>query len=45
LIWLRRLVCARDLRESHKPGGHESSYWDNRWDDYLSFYAKALARC
>jgi S-formylglutathione hydrolase FrmB len=34
-----------DVHESHAPGGHTSSYWDARWDDYLRFYAKALASC
>jgi enterochelin esterase-like enzyme len=27
------------------PGGHEGEYWDAHWRDYLSFYARALARC
>ncbi|HUA74110.1 MAG TPA: alpha/beta hydrolase-fold protein [Solirubrobacteraceae bacterium] len=27
------------------PGGHEGSYWRSHWNEYLGFYAKALARC
>jgi S-formylglutathione hydrolase FrmB len=43
---------AHDLREKGEPvhlhlwpGGHEGSYWRSHWDDYLRFYASALARC
>jgi S-formylglutathione hydrolase FrmB len=34
-----------NVTERHGPGGHDASYWDRRWDDYLRFYARALARC
>ena len=27
------------------PGAHEGNYWRSHWDDYLRFYASALARC
>jgi S-formylglutathione hydrolase FrmB len=27
------------------PGAHEGSYWRSHWNDYLRFYASALARC
>ena len=27
------------------PGGHESSYWDAHWPQYLRFYAKELTHC
>ncbi len=27
------------------PGGHDSTYWDRHWRDYLRFYARALKRC
>ncbi len=30
---------------SVKPGGHNSSYWNSRWSDYMPFYARTLARC
>jgi S-formylglutathione hydrolase FrmB len=31
---------------SHSPpGGHDGSYWSAHWDEYMGFYAKALARC
>jgi S-formylglutathione hydrolase FrmB len=34
-----------DLTTRREPGGHESEYWRERWDDYLGFYARALAHC
>ncbi len=27
------------------PGGHDQAYWSAHWNDYLGFYASALARC
>lgn len=27
------------------PGGHDQSYWESHWGDYLGFYAGALAAC
>ena len=27
------------------PGGHDSRYWNAHWNDYLRFYAQALATC
>lgn len=43
---------AHDLRERGDvvhfhiwAGAHEGSYWRSHWDDYLRFYANALARC
>ena len=27
------------------PGGHDLLYWDEHWDEYLRFYARALASC
>ena len=27
------------------PGGHETSYWQDHWDEYMRFYARALADC
>ncbi len=27
------------------PGGHDETYWDTHWPQYLRFYAKALAGC
>jgi enterochelin esterase-like enzyme len=27
------------------PGGHDQSYWQAHWADYLRFYADALASC
>jgi S-formylglutathione hydrolase FrmB len=29
----------------HWPGGHEGDYWNDHWDEYMAFYAKALAHC
>ena len=34
-----------DLQRETFPGGHEGAYWDAHWDDYLGFYAEALAGC
>jgi S-formylglutathione hydrolase FrmB len=45
-------ALARELRAhganvkfSPAPGGHDSSYWDSRWQDYMAFYAQALRAC
>jgi S-formylglutathione hydrolase FrmB len=38
-------AAGADLRSSREPGGHDSDYWNGRWDDYLRFYARALANC
>jgi S-formylglutathione hydrolase FrmB len=38
-------AAGADLTPSREPGGHESEYWNSRWDDYLAFYARALERC
>lgn len=27
------------------PGGHDQIYWDEHWDEYLRFYARALTAC
>jgi enterochelin esterase-like enzyme len=27
------------------PGSHQQSYWQAHWNDYLQFYASALAHC
>jgi S-formylglutathione hydrolase FrmB len=27
------------------PGGHDGEYWNAHWDEYLDFYAEALAAC
>lgn len=34
-----------DVTVQHWPGGHEAAYWDRHWDEYLAFYARALAAC
>jgi S-formylglutathione hydrolase FrmB len=34
-----------DLTEHEWHGGHEQSYWDRHWTQYLGFYANALAHC
>lgn len=28
-----------------RPGGHDGDYWNAHWDEYLRFYARALANC
>lgn len=34
-----------DLTARVWPGGHDGTYWDAHFPDYLRFYANALARC
>ena len=34
-----------DLTARVWPGGHDLSYWDAHWPQYLRFYASALADC
>lgn len=34
-----------DLSAHTYPGGHDSEYWAQHWDEYLRFYAGALSRC
>jgi enterochelin esterase-like enzyme len=39
------LAAALHIRIHHWPGGHDGSYWQAHYRDYLRFYAGALARC
>jgi S-formylglutathione hydrolase FrmB len=41
----RALAAALRIRLRTSPGGHEAAYWRSHFDDYLRFYARALARC
>jgi enterochelin esterase-like enzyme len=34
-----------NLTSQRWPGGHDRSYWDRHWVQYLRFYANALASC
>ncbi len=34
-----------ELTAREWPGGHDYTYWDRHWPDYLRFYAAALADC
>jgi S-formylglutathione hydrolase FrmB len=34
-----------DLTAHEWHGGHEQAYWDRHWEQYLRFYADALASC
>jgi S-formylglutathione hydrolase FrmB len=34
-----------EIEEHRWPGGHEGEYWNQHWDEYLRFYARALERC
>jgi len=34
-----------DLTAHVWPGGHDGTYWDAHWPEYLRFYATALANC
>ena len=39
------LAGALSMRMRHWRGGHTGDYWHAHYDDYLRFYARALARC
>jgi S-formylglutathione hydrolase FrmB len=41
----RLLAAALGIRKRTWPGGHDAAYWRAHYDDYLRFYASALARC
>lgn len=34
-----------ELERHTWPGGHDGDYWNAHWNEYLRFYAGALARC
>lgn len=36
---------SRAVVELDWPGGHDEEYWNSHWDEYLGFYADALAGC
>jgi S-formylglutathione hydrolase FrmB len=38
-------AAGADVRLHIWPGVHEGDYWDSHWEDYMHFYAGALARC
>jgi S-formylglutathione hydrolase FrmB len=38
-------AAGADITVEHPPGEHESDYWKAHWDEYMPFYAKALADC
>jgi S-formylglutathione hydrolase FrmB len=39
------LARALGIRLRVWPGGHDSSYWNAHWGDYVGFYARALDHC
>jgi enterochelin esterase-like enzyme len=41
----RQLASALHIHLHVWPGGHDYGYWDEHWNDYLGFYAHALAIC
>jgi S-formylglutathione hydrolase FrmB len=41
----RLLAAALGVRKHTWSGGHDGAYWRSHYDDYLRFYASALARC
>jgi S-formylglutathione hydrolase FrmB len=41
----RLLAAALGIPKRTWSGGHDSAYWRAHYDDYLRFYASALARC
>jgi S-formylglutathione hydrolase FrmB len=40
-----QLASALHIKLHMWPGGHNSTYWNAHWNDYLGFYAHALATC
>jgi enterochelin esterase-like enzyme len=38
-------AAGADLSYRVWPGGHETEYWQDHWDEYMRFYARALERC
>ena len=40
-----QLASALHIHMHVWPGGHDFSYWNAHWSDYLGFYAHALATC
>jgi len=41
----QRLASALHIHMHVWPDGHDSTYWNAHWNDYLGFYAHALATC
>jgi S-formylglutathione hydrolase FrmB len=41
----RALASALGIRKRTWPGAHEGDYWRSHYDEYVRFYATALARC
>jgi S-formylglutathione hydrolase FrmB len=41
----QQLANALHIKLHVWPGGHDSAYWNAHWNDYLGFYAHALAAC
>jgi S-formylglutathione hydrolase FrmB len=41
----RALAAALGVRLRTSPGGHDDAYWRSHYDQYVRFYAAALARC
>ena len=41
----RALAAALGIRKRTWPGGHDGAYWSAHLDEYLRFYAAALADC
>jgi enterochelin esterase-like enzyme len=40
-----QLASALHIHMHVWPGGHDFTYWNAHWSDYLGFYAHALATC
>ena len=40
-----QLASALHIHLHMWPGGHDYGYWDQHWNNYLGFYAHALATC
>ena len=45
ITFVQNLEGHTDLSGRIWPGGHDSDYWHQHWDEYFAFYAKQLADC
>jgi S-formylglutathione hydrolase FrmB len=42
---VRAFTAATGVRPHMWPGGHDGAYWNDHWDEYVAFYARALKSC
>lgn len=37
--------AGQNPRVQTAPGGHDSGYWDDNWEEYMTFYSRSLRNC